>query len=72
MSGVHAAGQVVHFDCSGPIPARKWAPALNGRLPSTIRVRESVARPWIGMPVTPPPTGGTGTRFTTGAAPICF
>ena len=44
-AGVHAAGQVVHFDCSGPIPARKWAPALNGRLPSTIRVRESVARP---------------------------
>ena len=44
-AGVHAAGQVVHFDCCGPIPARKWAPALNGRLPSTIRVRESVARP---------------------------
>ena len=44
-SGVHAAGQVVHFDCSGPIPAEKWAPALNGRLPGSIRVRESVARP---------------------------
>ena len=44
-AGVHAAGQVVHFDCSGPIPARKWAPALNGRLPATIRVRESVFRP---------------------------
>ena len=42
---VHAAGQVVHFDCSERIPARKWAPALNGRLPASIRVRESVARP---------------------------
>ncbi|HGY5536400.1 MAG: tRNA pseudouridine(38-40) synthase TruA [Prochlorococcus sp.] len=44
-AGVHAAGQVVHFDCSGPIPAERWAPALNGRLPKTIRVREAVARP---------------------------
>ena len=44
-TGVHAAGQVVHFDCSERIPARKWAPALNGRLPASIRVRESVARP---------------------------
>ena len=38
-AGVHAAGQVVHFDCSDRIPANKWAPALNGRLPATIRVR---------------------------------
>lgn len=44
-AGVHAAAQVVHFDCSGPIPPGKWAAALNGRLPSSIRVRESVARP---------------------------
>ena len=44
-SGVHAAGQVVHFDCSGPIPASRWAPALNGRLPASIRVREAVERP---------------------------
>jgi len=44
-AGVHAAGQVVHFDCCGPIPAERWAAALNGRLPSTIRVREAVARP---------------------------
>ena len=42
---MHAAGQVVHFDCIGPIPAHKWAPALNGRLPASIRVRESVERP---------------------------
>ena len=44
-AGVHAAGQVVHFDCCGPIPAWRWAPALNGRLPGTIRVREAVERP---------------------------
>jgi tRNA pseudouridine38-40 synthase len=44
-AGVHAAGQVVHFDCTGPIPARKWSQALNGRLPDSIRVRESVLRP---------------------------
>lgn len=45
-TGVHAAGQVVHFDCSDRIPASKWAPALNGRLPGSIRVRESVACPF--------------------------
>ena len=38
-TGVHAAAQVVHFDCHGPIPAPRWAPALNGRLPGSIRVR---------------------------------
>ncbi|MFM9090022.1 MAG: tRNA pseudouridine(38-40) synthase TruA, partial [Cyanobium sp.] len=38
-SGVHAAGQVVHFDTVGPIPAHRWPKALNGRLPSSIRVR---------------------------------
>jgi len=44
-AGVHAAGQVVHFDCCGPIPSHRWAPALNGRLPGSIRVREAVERP---------------------------
>ena len=44
-AGVHAAGQVVHFDCCDRIPPSKWAPALNGRLPATIRIRESVQRP---------------------------
>ena len=44
-SGVHAAGQVVHFDCSGPIPVKSWISALNGRLPETIRVREAILRP---------------------------
>ena len=42
-TGVHAAAQVVHFDCHGPIPAGRWAPALNGRLPGSIRVRASAA-----------------------------
>ncbi len=43
-AGVHASGQVVHFDCCGPIPAERWAPALNGRLPASIRIREAVER----------------------------
>ena len=44
-SGVHAAGQVVHFDGCGPIPAQRWAAALNGRLPASIRVRAAAAVP---------------------------
>ncbi len=47
-TGVHAAGQVAHFDAAGPIPAQRWPKALNGRLPSTIRVRAAseVAADW--------------------------
>ncbi len=44
-SGVHASGQVVHFDCSGPIPIHKWTSALNGRLPASIKVLEAVSVP---------------------------
>ena len=44
-SGVHASGQVVHFDCAGPIPTHKWSSALNGRLPSSIKVLEAVSVP---------------------------
>ena len=44
-SGVHASGQVVHFDSLGYIPSSRWAAALNGRLPESIRVLESVATP---------------------------
>ena len=44
-SGVHASGQVVHFDCSGPIPIHKWTSALNGRLPSSIKVLEAASVP---------------------------
>ena len=42
-TGVHAAGQVAHFDCGGPIPASRWPKALNGRLPAAIRVRAAAA-----------------------------
>ena len=45
-SGVHASGQVVHFDCSVPIPQEKWSSALNGRLPKSIKVLQSVERPF--------------------------
>ena len=41
-AGVHAAGQVVHFDCSKRIPDNRWASAINGRLPSSIRALEAV------------------------------
>ena len=44
-AGVHAAGQVVHFDCCGPIPVHRWPAALNAYLPRSIRVREAVDRP---------------------------
>ena len=41
-AGVHAAGQVVHFDTDCTIPENRWADALNGRLPRSIRILESV------------------------------
>ena len=44
-AGVHAAGQVVHFDAAGPIPAQRWPKALNGRLPATVRVRAAACVP---------------------------
>jgi tRNA pseudouridine38-40 synthase len=44
-TGVHAAGQVVHFDTGSPIPARRWPKALNGMLPSTVRVRGAATVP---------------------------
>ena len=44
-AGVHASGQVVHFDASGPIPFHKWTSALNGRLPASIKVLEAVNVP---------------------------
>ena len=40
-TGVHAAAQVAHFDVCGPIPARRWAPILNTRLPEDIVIRGS-------------------------------
>ena len=44
-AGVHAAGQVVHFDTNSIIPSKRWADALNGRLPDSIRILESVSVP---------------------------
>ncbi|WP_254940350.1 tRNA pseudouridine(38-40) synthase TruA [Cyanobium sp. Morenito 9A2] len=44
-AGVHAAAQVAHFDCAGPIPAQRWPAALNGRLPPSLRVQAAAAVP---------------------------
>ena len=41
-TGVHAAAQVAHFEAAGPIPPERWAKALNGRLPATIRILAAV------------------------------
>ncbi len=40
-AGVHALGQVAHFDTSSSIEASKWAVILNSRLPSSVRVLSS-------------------------------
>ncbi len=43
-SGVHALGQVVHFDTPNlSIPPQSFTPALNALLPKDVRVRESSA-----------------------------
>ena len=41
-AGVHASGQVVHFDIEFVIPSYRYADVLNSRLPPTIRILESV------------------------------
>ena len=41
-SGVHASGQVVHFDIDCVIPGNRYSDILNGLLPQTIRIIESV------------------------------
>ena len=41
-AGVHASGQVVHFDIDCVIPGSRFSVLLNSLLPSTIRVLESV------------------------------
>jgi tRNA pseudouridine38-40 synthase len=38
-AGVHAYGQVVHFDCPSPRPLRAWTRGANSRLPESISVR---------------------------------
>ena len=45
-SGVHAAGQVCHFDAETNIPAERIADALNFRLPEDISVLKSVEAPF--------------------------
>jgi tRNA pseudouridine38-40 synthase len=40
-SGAHARGQVCHFESNVPIPAEKWAGALNRILPADVAVRSS-------------------------------
>jgi tRNA pseudouridine38-40 synthase len=43
-SGVHAHGQVIHFDIeSSSIPGKKWSAALNQQLPDDIRILKSGA-----------------------------
>ena len=41
-SGVHASGQVVHFDIDCVIPSYRYSYVLNRLLPQTIRILESV------------------------------
>ena len=41
-AGVHASGQVVHFDIDCVIPGNRYSDVLNRFLPSTIRIIESV------------------------------
>ena len=41
-AGVHASGQVVHFDIDFVIPGSRYSDVLNSLLPSTIRILESV------------------------------
>ena len=41
-AGVHASGQVVHFDIDCVIPGNSYSDVLNSFLPSTIRILESV------------------------------
>ena len=44
-SGVHAAGQVCHFDAETTIPAEKLADVFNRYLPPEISVLSSAAAP---------------------------
>ncbi len=41
-AGVHASGQVLHFDIDFVIPCDHYADVLNSKLPNSIRVLESV------------------------------
>ena len=58
-AGVHAAGQVAHFETESALPPEKYAPALNVFLPPDIRVLSS--RP-CRIPFTP--CGARSARLT--------
>lgn len=42
-TGVHAAGQVAHFDVRSPIPVARWPAVINSRLPADISVTAAAA-----------------------------
>ncbi|HEY9577753.1 MAG TPA: tRNA pseudouridine(38-40) synthase TruA [Pseudobacillus sp.] len=44
-AGVHAKGQVVHFDTPLAIPDARWPSALNSRLPEDIAVKQAESVP---------------------------
>ncbi|KMY52624.1 tRNA pseudouridine synthase A [Bacillus sp. FJAT-27231] len=44
-AGVHARGQVIHFDTSLAIPDARWPSALNSRLPGDIAVKQAETVP---------------------------
>ena len=44
-AGVHATGQVIHFDTPLSIPNDRWQKALNVQLPTDIRVMDVVEAP---------------------------
>ena len=44
-AGVHANGQVFHFDTPLSIPEEKWSIVLNSRLPDEVTIKESVVVP---------------------------
>ena len=41
-AGVHASGQVVHFDVDCVVPGNSYSDILNSLLPASIRILESV------------------------------
>ena len=44
-AGVHALGQVAHFETSSNLPVKRWCLAINAHLPKDIRVLESYEAP---------------------------
>lgn len=44
-AGVHALGQVIHFETSVPIPTERWVRVLNASLPRDLQVSKAEAVP---------------------------